>query len=60
MDKLFIIKKRFMARSVQDALKKEKKKPVDEVYIDDDWLKANAEELIGKKSKKIGFEKRNG
>jgi hypothetical protein len=60
MDKLFIIKKRFMARSVQDALKKEKKKPVDEVYVDDDWLKANAEELIGNKSKKIGFEKRNG
>lgn len=45
-DKLFVVKKFIMAKSVKDALKKERNTPVDSVWIDDEWAKGNAKSLV--------------
>lgn len=44
-NKMFIVRKYVMARSVQEALKKEKQAPVHEVFVDDEWSKGNRTEL---------------
>jgi hypothetical protein len=43
--KRFIIKKYIMAKSAQDALKKEKKVLPDDVWVDEDWKKENPNQL---------------
>lgn len=42
---MFIVRKYVMALSVQDAIKKEPKAPIHEVFIDDEWSKGNRTEL---------------
>lgn len=55
MDKLFVVKKYIKAPSLKAALRIEKKIPVSDAWIDDDWRKANMEEEKPKKN--IGFTK---
>jgi hypothetical protein len=43
--KLYVIKKFVKATSVADAIRQDKKAPVDSVWIDDDWAKGNAKPL---------------
>lgn len=50
-NKLFIIKKYIMAKSASDAIKKDKKSPVDDVCIDDEWRKNN----VNKPEQTVGF-----
>jgi hypothetical protein len=50
--KLFIVKKFIMASSAIEAIRKEKKIPVDDVWVDDDWKKGNSEKLANA----IGFQ----
>ena len=42
--KLYVIRKFIMARSAREAITIEKRFAADEVWLDDDWKKANAEE----------------
>lgn len=42
---MFVIRKYVKAKSASDAIKKERKMPVDEVWVDDDWKKENATKL---------------
>lgn len=39
MEKLYVIRKYVMAENAEQALKKEKKHPVHDVWLDDDWFK---------------------
>lgn len=39
--KLYVIHKYVMARSAAEAIKLEGKHKVDDVYVDDDWKRAN-------------------
>lgn len=41
MEKLFIVRKYIMAKSAQDAIKKDKTHKVDDVYMDSDWRTEN-------------------
>lgn len=50
-EKRYIIRKYVIAKSIADALKKEKKALVEECFVDNDWLKENKVE-IGFKSKR--------
>lgn len=43
--KMYVIKKFVMANSAQQAIRKERKAPVDSVWIDDDWAKGNSKTL---------------
>jgi hypothetical protein len=43
--KRFIIKKYVMARSAQEALRKEKRVKPDDVWVDEDWKKENPNAL---------------
>lgn len=43
--KLFVIKKYVRALSAADAIRKEKKIAVDDCWVDDDWRKANKDNL---------------
>lgn len=36
-EKRYIIRKYIVAKSVHDAIRKEKKEPVDDCWLDDDW-----------------------
>jgi len=54
-NKMFIIRKYVMARSVQEAIKREKSAPIHEVFIDDEWSKGNRTELANA----IGFQSNN-
>ena len=49
MKDLYIVRKFLMANSVEDALKKERKTKISEVYIDSDWTKHKIEKLVNKK-----------
>ena len=42
-NKLYVIRKVLMAKDVKDALRKDSKTPVSEIFIDDDWAKATKE-----------------
>lgn len=44
-EKLFIVRKFIMARSVQEALSKEKKVKPDDCWIDEDYRKKQTEQL---------------
>ena len=39
INKLFIVKKYIWAKSAQQAIRKEKLTPVDDVWVDDEWKK---------------------
>lgn len=43
--KLFVVRKYVMAKSAQEAIRKEKIAPVDDVWIDEDWKRKGAERL---------------
>lgn len=49
--KLFVVRKYVMAKSAEDAIKREKGVSVSDVWLDDEWKKAQ----IGKKDTQIGF-----
>ena len=40
-EKMFIVRKYVLAPSAADAIKRESKQPVFDVWLDDDWKKAN-------------------
>lgn len=54
-NKLFIIRKYIMASSAIEAIRKERKLPVDDVYVDDEWKKEASNNLASA----IGFEINN-
>ena len=45
--KRFIVRKYVMAKSAKDAIGKEKKTEVDEVWVDDKWLELEDAKSIG-------------
>jgi hypothetical protein len=51
MEKRFIIRKRVMAENIQDAIKKEKRAAIYEIWVDEEWMKLQDEQL----KKKMGF-----
>lgn len=52
--KLYVVRKYVKAYSAADALKKEKRMPVDDIYVDDDWRKNQTDNL----SEAMGFKPR--
>ena len=52
--KLFVVRKWIKAKSAKEAIKKEKSHEVDDVWVDDDWRKAQSSETEGK----LGFNKK--
>ena len=50
--KLYIVRKYIMAKSASEAIKKERRIIPDDVYVSDDWLRENKQEL----SSAIGYE----
>jgi hypothetical protein len=49
-EKLFVVRKYIKAASAADAIRKDRRHPVDEVWIDDEWKKgaaARLEDAIG-------------
>lgn len=49
--KMFVIKKYIMASSAKDALRKERKAPADDCWIDEEWRKSEKDNLANA----IGF-----
>lgn len=49
--KMFVVRKYVMARTVKEALRKEPKTDVHEVFVDDEWRKNRADRL----SEAVGF-----
>lgn len=56
MPKRFIIRKYVMAKTASEAIQNERKHAVDDVWVDEEWLKSNKDEgsskLVGFKPKK--------
>lgn len=50
-EKRYIVRKYVMAKSCQEALRKEKKVKPDDCWVDEDWKKDNEDELVSA----IGF-----
>ena len=50
-EKMYIVRKYVLAKDVSDAVRKEKKTGVSEVFIDDDWRKNKTDNLASA----IGF-----
>ena len=46
-DKLYVVRKYIKAKSAADALRKEKKSPVDEIWVDEEWRKSSKDNLSG-------------
>jgi hypothetical protein len=44
-EKMYIVSKYVMADSVAQAIRREPKQPVHEVFVDDDWRKNNTDRL---------------
>lgn len=53
--KMFVVKKYIMTVSASEALRKEKKIPADDCWVDEDWRKGNNKQLADA----IGFEVTN-
>ena len=51
---MYIVKKYIMAVSALDAIKKSKNCSPDDVWVDEDWKKANIDNDL----KKVGFNKK--
>jgi hypothetical protein len=45
--KLFVIRKYIMASDINEAIRLEKKQKPDDVWVDDDWKKANSDQPSG-------------
>ena len=45
MDKLYIVRKYIMAKSAEQAIKKDKNCPVDDVWVDEDWRNEKKDEV---------------
>ncbi len=56
MQKLYIVTKYVVARSVAEAMRLEKKLPADDVFIDTDWRQKNI--TTPDSGKKVGFKKK--
>lgn len=52
-NKKFVVKKYVWAQSAADAIKKESKVRVDDVWVDEDWRRANTQD----QKTEIGFKK---
>lgn len=50
MEKQYVIRKYIKAKSAQEALKKERKQPADECWVDEKWMQENI--IQGFKDKK--------
>ena len=50
-EKLFVVRKYVMADNVEHALQKERKQAPDDIWVDDEWKKGNANQLASA----IGF-----
>jgi len=55
-EKMFIVRKRIKAVSALDAIRLDKKTPVDDVWVDENWSRENERE---DSSRSLGF-KKNG
>lgn len=51
--KMFIIRKFIKAASAKDAIRKDSRSPVDEIWIDEDWKRAEIQKL----AEPVGFQK---
>lgn len=51
-EKLFVVRKYIYARSAHEALKRERKHRPDDVWVDEEWKRANQDKL----ESCIGFE----
>lgn len=45
--KLYVVRKYIMASSAQVAIRKDRKAPVDDVWVDDEWKKKGLADAIG-------------
>jgi hypothetical protein len=43
MNKLYVVRKYVYAKNAREAIRKERAQNVDDVWLDDDWRKANTE-----------------
>lgn len=50
-EKRYIVRKYIMAKTIQEALRKEKKTRPDDCWVDEDWAKENSQDLVSA----IGF-----
>lgn len=55
MRKIYVVRKYVVASSVEEALQKEKKIPVDDCWLEEQTQKDWLEEKSGKNLSKIGF-----
>ena len=55
MRKIYVVRKYVVASSVEEALQKEKKTPVDDCWLEEQTQKDWLEEKSGKHLQKIGF-----
>jgi len=56
MKKQYIVTKHIMAESAEEALRKSKKRPVDEVYVNNSWLEKNTDyNMFDIKNPTVGF-----
>lgn len=55
LNKLFVVRKYIFAKDAEEAIKKEKGQPVEDVWIDEDFKKGQ-----GKLSNAIGFNVEDG
>ena len=53
-EKLFVVRKYIKAKSILDAIKKEKEVEPDDIWVDDDWKKQNDNEET-KLTSAVGF-----
>lgn len=44
--KRFIVRKYIMAASAEEAIKKDKRSPVSDVWVDDEWMKESTRKEI--------------
>lgn len=45
--KLFVLRKYVLAPSAAEAIRRERRFPIDDVWLDDDWKKAHPDEVAG-------------
>jgi len=44
-EKMYVVRKYVMAKTVQEAIKKERKTKIHEVFVDDEWRKSQKDNL---------------
>ena len=54
---LYVVTKFIFAGSAREAIDKEGKSEVNEVWIDKDWRESQMESLLNGKNKSVGFDK---